>query len=42
MNDDASKALEYVLDLAAEAILKGKKTAKKSTKKEEKKEESKK
>lgn len=35
MNDDASKAVEYVLGLIKEAILEGKKKVKKVTKKEE-------
>lgn len=34
MNDDSGKALEYVLDLVGEAILKGKKTKSKSKKEE--------
>ncbi len=40
MNDDASKALEYVLNLVKEAILEGKKPADKAPKVKESKEES--
>jgi ribosomal protein S2 len=33
MNDDASKAIDYVLELFKEAVLEGRKPAKKETKK---------
>lgn len=42
MNDDATKAIDYVLDLFAKAIMEGKKKVKKTTKKPEEKDDKKK